>query len=314
MSLDPQIKALLAAMQSQPALDYSTLTAAELRQAFNNLGLPTEGRKSIKAVRDQVIDGPRGPIALRIYQPETLVALPVMVFFHGGGFVVGNLDSHDALCRALSDALPAVLVAVDYRLAPEYKFPAGIDDAFAATQWVAENAKALGSSADRVLVGGDSAGGNLAAVVCQLARDTGGPAIAHQLLIYPVCDNDLQRTSYQEVGKGYFLETELIAWFWQQYLTSPAEGELAKASPLRGNLAGLPSATVITAGFDPLHDEGDAYARLLKRAGVAVQHINAPGAIHGFMSFIGMLDVANQTLAEIAAAMNDALPAHHSAS
>lgn len=304
MSLDPQIADLLASMNERAKPDFSQLTAIQYRQALDSFRLPAELAPSVRSVRDQRITGPAGEIPVRIYQAEASVPLPILVYFHGGGFVVGNLDTHDNLCRALCSTLQAVVVAVDYRLAPEHKFPAAVDDAYSATLWAAQNALMLGGDPACLLVGGDSAGGNLAAVVCQQARDAGMPTIAHQILLYPVCDNDLGRDSYQQVGSGYLLETNMMAWFWRQYLSSPADARQAKACPLKGNTNRLPSATVVTAEYDPLRDEGEAYAQRMAQAGVAVKQFRVPGAIHGYLNFVGMLTLADDTLSKIAGSVN----------
>lgn len=292
MPLDPQMAALLVAMSGQ-VIDVETLTAERFRATIGDQQLATT-IEPVHRVTEQFIVGAGGTLALRIYQPESLSPLPVLVYLHGGGFVLGNLDSHDNLCRAFCNALPAVVISVDYRLAPEHKFPAAIDDAYTATAWAAAHASELGADAARLVIGGDSAGGNLAAMVCQRARDSGGPTIAHQMLLYPVCDNDLQRDSYLRVGTGYFLETAMMRWFWQQYLNSPADAE--QACPLNGRLNNLPSATVVTGEYDPLSDEGAAYADALATAGVDTLHLHIPGAIHGFLSFVGIAELSNQTL------------------
>lgn len=308
MSLDPQMAALVAAMSNQPIPDYENLSAVDFRKGADGKRIPRDHLEAIHSVENLEIPGPGGKLPVRLYRPASDQPLPVLVYFHGGGFVVGDLDTHDNICRALSNRLPALVISVGYRLAPEHKYPAAVDDAYAASLWAASNAQDWGGDPSRLMVGGDSAGGNLAAVVCQQALERGAPAIAHQLLLYPVCDNNLQRDSYLSVGKGYFLETEMMNWFWKQYLNVPEDGEQPYACPLKApNLSGLPPATVVTGGFDPLCDEGIAYARRLTQAGVATQHLHVDGAIHGFLSFIGMIELSNQTLQAAVQAVGVAL-------
>ncbi|WP_313024435.1 alpha/beta hydrolase [Pseudomonas lopnurensis] len=307
MALDAQMTGILAALNARGLPDMSRITATEFRAAANDKRM-ARALEPVHSIEDRQIPGPAAAIALRIYHPEAAEALPLLVYFHGGGFVLGAIDSHDNLCRALANALPAVVISVDYRLAPEHKYPAAADDAYAATLWAAAHASELGADPARLLVGGDSAGGNLAAVVSLRARDQGGPAIAHQLLLYPVCDNDLERASYQRIGKGYFIDAEMMGWFWKQYLNSPADADQAYACPLKAeSLIGLPSATVLTAEYDPLCDEGEAYAARLAEAGVATHYLHVPGAIHGFLSFLGAADLSDRTLLATVEAVNAAM-------
>jgi acetyl esterase len=198
--------------------------------------------------------------------------------------VVGDVSSHDEVCRQLCAGANAIVISVNYRLAPETPFPGGLEDCYAATQWAAEHAADLGGDSARVAVGGDSAGGNLAAAVCLLARERGGPALRHQLLIYPVTDSNFERPSYRDNADGYLLTRGMMQWFWQQYLEDPGQADNPLAAPLHADLAGLPAATVITAGFDPLRDEGQAFAAKLEASGVAVEHLEFKGMIHGFVS------------------------------
>ena len=307
MSLDPQMAAILGSLTSQGSPDWSIMTPDILRAASRMP--PPEFPQPVGSVEDRVIAGAGGELAVRIYHPAAAAGgLPVLVYFHGGGFVIGDLDSHDNLCRAFCEALPAIVVSVDYRLAPESRFPAAVEDAFSAVCWAAEQAVSLGGDPARLIVGGDSAGGNLAAVACQLAQREGGPAIAHQMLLYPVCDADLERESYQRLGRGYFLETEMMRWFWDLYLPDVAQRDDPRACPLRaGSLRGLPAATVVTAGCDPLVEEGNLYAQRLGQDGVPVLHREYTGVIHGFMSFIGMADKADQAFRDVVSAVQKAL-------
>jgi len=307
MALDPQMAGLLAALNARGIPDMSRITATEFRAAADDKRLAKES-EPVKEVRDLEIPSAPGKIPARLYRPEQQAPLPLLVYFHGGGFVLGDIDSHDNLCRALANALPAVVLSVAYRLAPENKYPAAMDDAYTATRWAAEHADELGADPALLLVGGDSAGGNLAAATALRARDQQGPTIAHQLLLYPVCDNDLARNSYQRIGTGYFLDAEMMGWFWKQYLNSPADAQQPFACPLKArNLEQLPPATIVTGEYDPLCDEGEAYAARLAEAGVSTRHLHVPGAIHGFLSFIGMAELSDRTLAATVAAVNQSL-------
>jgi acetyl esterase len=263
----------------------------------------------IGRVENLTMPGPAGDIRLRVYTPSEAKdgVLPGLVFFHGGGFVIGDLDTHDDLCRWLANGSGCRVVAADYRLAPECPFPAAVEDCFAATKWVSEHKADFGIVGD-VAVGGDSAGGNLAAVVCQLAKDE-GPKIAFQLLIYPVTQLGQPDTpSMRENGKGYFLERDSMAWFTRMYCPDAAHYGDPRLSPLLAkDLSGLPPAYVVTAGFDPLRDEGLAYAKKLDAAGVPVTQVNYPGMIHGFFSMRGMIPKAREAVAASAAAVRAAL-------
>jgi acetyl esterase len=246
---------------------------------------PRPEGEPVGSVEDRTIDVGGASIPVRIYKlANASGTLPVLVWYHGGGWVIGNLDGADFACRMLTNASGAAVVSVDYRLAPEHRFPAAADDCFAATKWVVEHASELGVDGSRLAVGGDSAGGNLAAVVCQMAKKAGGPAIRLQVLIYPVTDYSFATTSYTENADGYLLTRESMEWFWGHYLGDD-DGSHPKASPLReADLAGLPPAVVVTAEFDPLRDEGEAYAKRLREAGVKVEAKRYDGQIHGFFA------------------------------
>jgi acetyl esterase len=227
-------------------------------------------------------------------------ALPVVVFFHGGGWVLGSIASHDALCRRLCNSSGCLVMSVDYRLAPEHKFPAAVDDCFAATEWVAAHASELGGDSRRLAVGGDSAGGNLAAVVAILARDRGGPQLAYQMLLYPITDFMPDTESYRRNGSDYFLTTSTVAWFWNHYLNESSEGAHWTASPMRAaSLSGLPPALVLVAEFDPLFDEGLRFAERLELAGVPVERMTCAGQIHGFLRRLDSFDQAVATANEL---------------
>lgn len=247
---------------------------------------PRPQGEPVASVEDRTITANGAQIPVRIYRPESGPAVkPALVWFHGGGWVIGSLDGSDFGCRIMANASGCTVISVDYRLAPEYKFPTAVDDCLAVTKWVAENGPELGVDGARIAVGGDSAGGNLAAVVSQLARDGGGPAIAFQALVYPVTNYDFSTASYRDNAEGYLLERDSMEWFWGHYLRSEADGASTKASPLRHtNLAGLPPAIVLTAEFDPLRDEGEAYAKRMRAAGVPVEARRYDGQIHGFFA------------------------------
>lgn len=289
MALDPEVVPLLEFFETMAFPDPRSVPPQELREI---LQLPRpEQVTPVASVEQLSIDGPAGPVTVRVYQPGASAPAPMLLYFHGGGWVVGDLESHDEVCRQLSVGVGAVVVSVEYRLAPEHPFPAGLEDCFAATRWASDNADALGGDSHRLVVAGDSAGGNLATAVCLLARERGGPEIAHQLLIYPVTDHNLETASYRDNAEGYFLTRDMMEWFWEQYLPDAAQPADPLAAPLQAELAGLPPATVITAGYDPLRDEGIAYAEKLAAQGVPVEQREFEGLIHGF---IGMTDALTQ--------------------
>ncbi|KUH81061.1 MULTISPECIES: alpha/beta hydrolase [unclassified Mycobacterium] len=292
MSLDPQIAPLIEALDSGfPPVH--TMTGVEARAAIRSRFVAPAEPEPVGAVEDLEIPGGDGPIAVRIYRPSSGVPLPVVVYAHGGGFVFCDLDSHDGLCRSLANLVPAVVVSVAYRLAPEHRWPAAADDLYAATQWVADNATEIGADASRIVVGGDSAGGNLAAVTALMARDRGGPALAGQLLLYPVIAADFDTESYRLYGKGFYNPRPALQWYWDQYVPSHSDRTHPYASPLHADLAGLPPAVVVVAGHDPLRDEGVAYADALRAAGVRTVRCDFDGGIHGFMT-MPMLDIAHE--------------------
>ncbi|HZO70904.1 MAG TPA: alpha/beta hydrolase [Ktedonobacteraceae bacterium] len=309
MPLDPQVQDVLDAMIALGAPPLNTLPVADARAAFIALGAARRGEpEPVSKIEDRTIPGPEGAIPIRIYTPEGHGPFPVLVFFHGGGWVIGNIDTHDATCRALTNAAGCITVSVDYRLAPEHKFPAAPEDCYAATTWVAKNAAAINSDAARIAVGGDSAGGNLAAVVALMARDRGGPKLIYQLLIYPVTDYYKPGTpSYQENAEGYFLTREGMVWFWDLYLSNEGEALHPYVSPLQAeSLSGLPPAMVITAEFDPLRDEGEMYANRLKDADVPVTYVPYQGMIHGFVGMAAVIDQGKVAIAKAGAALRSA--------
>jgi acetyl esterase len=312
MALEPQAKAVIeaAARAGRPA--YHQLAPKDARQLFlETRPLSTPLPPEIGSVRTLMADGPQGQIPLRLYRPAGVPAstpLPVYVYFHGGGWVIGDLETHDVICRQLTAESGASVISVDYRRAPEHKFPAAADDAWAATRWIVAHAAELGVDAERLAVGGDSAGGNLAAVVALMARDAGGPRIALQILIYPVTDLGAESKSYEDFAEGYMLTRESMRWFRAHYLNGKEDAADWRASPLRANsLAGLPPALIITAGFDPLRDEGEAYAARLRAAGVTVDYVCFGGMIHGFAAMGRVLDTALRAVALIGGALRQSL-------
>ena len=294
MPIDPSAAALIEVLEEHfPRIERGVTSASEARAVAKQFRRPVE-IEPVARVEDRTVPGPAGDIPVRVYLPvEDGETRPGIVYFHGGGFVICDLDSHDGACRRLANEVNAVVVSVDYRLAPEHRWPAAAEDAFAATQWAAAHAAERGIDADRLAVAGDSAGGNLTAVVAQMARDRGGPALAFQLMVYPVIDLSATRSehaSQTENARGYFLTLDQMEWYRDQYL-GDADGEAPYASPIKaGSLAGLPAACVVTAEMDPLRDEGEAYGRALRAAGVPVELHRAPGMFHGFFNMDAVLD------------------------
>jgi acetyl esterase len=307
VTLDPDAAAVSKAFQEAGRPPYESVSPVEARELYLKGRLVTNPEPpELKSVQPLEIPSPAGIIPARIYTPLRLRQngglAPALVFFHGGGWVIGDLDSHDVVCRKLADDGQLVVIAVDYRLAPEHKFPAAIDDAIAATKWIALNARQLGIDAARLSVGGDSAGGNLATVVAIDARDRDGPAIAGQVLIYPATDFAMTHPSHNEPETSILLTHSVIRWFRDHYLNGAADVHDWRASPARARtLTGLPPAYVLTVGADPLRDEGDEYAQRLKEAGVAVTHRTFPGQFHGFFTMGKLLQQANVAAGEIGA-------------
>lgn len=294
MPLDPQARAML---DEQPAADvpFDAIPVDLLREGLNDLFASTSG-EPVAEIRDLAARGAEAEIPVRLYRSKQEGPLPGLVYFHGGGWVTGSLDSHDPLCRTLANRAGCAVVAVDYRLAPEHPFPAAPEDCFAALCWVAENAGSLGVFASRLAVAGDSAGGNLAAVTALLARERGGPELRHQILFYPAIARDFATGSYRDNAEGYFLTRAGMEFFWKSYLGSDPDDD-PRANPSRAkDLSGLAPASVVTAGFDPLRDEGEAYAAQLIGAGVPTELRRWDGQIHGFVSFPDRLDGGRQAL------------------
>ncbi len=303
MPVHPQAQAVLDVMASTGFVLQGDPQAV---RDFMALAPRPEG-EAVKRVEDRVFPGPNGDVPVRIYWPEAEGPRPLLVWYHGGGWVIGNLDGADYGCRIMTNAASAVVVSVDYRLAPEAKFPSAPEECYAALQWAVANAAELGADASRVAVGGDSAGGNLAAVVSLMARDRGGPKVGLQLLIYPVTDYDFETQSYTDNAEGYLLTKDSMVWFWGHYVDAPEDARHPHASPLQAeDLSGLPPALVLTAEYDPLRDEGEAYAKRLSESGVKVTARRFDGQIHGFFANPA-IDDGREAALMAAAAIKDTL-------
>lgn len=306
MPLDPQ---------AQIAIDGITAIGLDV---FNDDTDPTAIRALMTAViipstvevttvENRKIPGPAGALAVRIYRPAGDAPKPILVFFHGGGWVIGSLDTHDHVARKLANEIDAVVVSVDYRMGPEDRFPAAVEDSFAALQWAHAEAAAIGGDPDRVVVAGDSAGGNLAAIVAQVAR-TSGPDVRFQLLVYPVTDYEFTSASMEDNAEGYYLTRNMMRWFFDRYLNGPDEGDDPRVSPLRNpDLSGLPPAFVITMEYDPLRDQGVAYGDAMRAAGNTVASTTYPGLFHGCFGMDEMIDAAKVPFADAVAAVRSAV-------
>ena len=305
-SLDDEAQAVIDLIEQADAPPIHTLSVSGARERMRRMFVPPDEPEPVGDVADYHIQGPAGDLPVRIYTPEGEGPHPVLVWYHGGGFVLGDLDTTDPACRALTNACEAIVISVDYRLAPEHPWPAGVRDCYAAVEWACEYAGTVGGDKDRVAVGGSSAGGNLAAVVSLMARDRGWPNLAHQLLVYPATHNDLRghMPSYEENGEGYLLERADSAWFHEQYLARELDAYHSYAFPMQARtLTDLPPATIVTAGYDPLRDEGFAYAKRLEADGVEVSHRHYDDTIHGFFGMVGAneLQHARRAIADVAA-------------
>ena len=307
VALHPSIRALLDAM---PPSKPSDIPLSELRELVNTrIRLAPKLNAPVASVENRRIPGPSGEIGVRIYTPRGSGPFRVTVFFHGGGWVAGNLDTHDDLCRSLSHLASSVVVSVDYALAPEHRFPAPLEDCYAAVEWVAAHAasiagKAADGEAARISVAGDSAGGNLAAAVALLTRDRGGPRLARQVLLYPITNCNFETVSYHQNAAGFGLTRATMQFYWDRYISSPHDAGNPYASPLLAcTLEGLAPALIITAEYDPLRDDGLAYAARLAASGVPVECTNYLDMNHGFFAFSAGLDSAQKALEEVAAAL-----------
>ncbi|MFI8974029.1 alpha/beta hydrolase [Nocardia asteroides] len=302
---DPEVAAMLATLDAGFP-DVATMTAAEARAAIRARRAPLRHLPEMRETHDLTVDGPGGPLPLRVFRPHhDGAALPVIVFAHGGGFVFCDLDSHDEFCRSMAAGVGAVVISVEYRLAPEHPAPAAHDDMLAALRWAAANAGTYGGDPARIALAGDSAGGNLAATAAIAVRDGGGPALAAQILLYPVIDDDFDTESYRRFGTGHYNTTSAMRWYWHNY--APHGTDDVRLVPTRAaSLAGLPPAVVVTAELDPPCSAGDAYARRLAKDGVAVRHRRYNGLFHGFLT-IPSLAATRTARAEVWAMVRDVL-------
>jgi acetyl esterase len=308
MPLDPQAQKVVDALAALNLKPFKDSTPAEARESMRSRTAALGPFEEVAAVTDHRVPVAGGEITVRVYKPAGMGPHPVLVFYHGGGWVIGDLYTHDGICRAMVNAAGCAVASVDYRLAPEFKYPVPVEDSYAGLLWVVANATRLGLDPARIAVGGDSAGGNLAAVMSLLARDRRGPRLLLQILVYPVTNYDFGTASYRENATGFVLTTEDMRWFWRHYLSREEQGREMMASPIQAkSLADLPPALVITAGCDPLRDEGEAYAARLRDAGVAVTLTRYPGMFHGFLRMTRILDQSRVLLDEIAGALKKAL-------
>lgn len=308
MPLDPQAQVIIDLVNSSDFGEVSDITPEEMREQMRAM-TAAETSAPVHRVENMTIPGPVGDIPARLYAPRADGPLPVLVWYHGGGWVIGDLETHDGICRDLANAIGCVVVSVDYRLAPEHPFPAAVDDAFAALEWVSARADELGGDPARLAVGGDSAGGQLAAVTAIAARDA-DISLVFQLLVYPAVEHEFERPSMIENAEGYLLTREAMQWFYGHYLTNPADADDWRVTPARAkNLAGLPPALVITAEFDPLRDQGIAYADALAAAGNTVTATTYEGVFHGFFSMGAMLDRAKVAVDDATELVRDAFAA-----
>jgi acetyl esterase len=302
MPVAPELEPYLASLASADLPPVETLGVDVIRETA--LDFATVGAREpepIDVVEDRHLPGPAGDIPVRVYDPDPEETSPVVAYFHGGGFVFMNLETHDRVCRRLANATNAVVVSVDYRLAPEHRFPAALDDCMAVTHWLTHHAAELAGDPARIAVAGDSAGGNLAAATALAARN-GGPGLAGQVLIYPVIDAACRTKSFEENAEGYLLTASTMRWFWDEYLGPDGDPSDPYASVLHtAELGNAPPALVITAEYDVLRDEGEAYGHRLRDAGVEVSSIRYPGMIHGFLTMDALTPASGQAMAEIAA-------------
>lgn len=313
MALDPIMKAFIDQMAAQPAPKMYELPAPAARMMFAAI-MEMTGPKDVPIGKVQNLScpGPGGDIPLRIYTPvaPAAEALPALLFFHGGGFVIGNIDTHDGLCRMIANEAGVRVIAVDYRLAPEHKYPAAIEDGYAALTFVEANASNLGVDANRLAVGGDSAGGAITAILTQMAKEKGGPSIALQLLFFPVTQIGEETASLKNYAEGFVLERAGLEWFYKNYVPAGADRNDPRISPLRAtSLEGLPPAYLTVAEYDPLHDEGLEYGGKLKAAGVACEIVDYPGLVHDFIYFQSVLPQAAVALKAAAQALKKGLKA-----
>jgi acetyl esterase/lipase len=306
--LQPDVAMVLQVMESMELPPVESMAVEDGRLFMKATAAMRPPGPAVGEITDGVLPGAAGLLEYRLYRPALPGPHPIVVYFHGGGWVLGDLDSDDPLCRDLCVRSETVIVSVNYRHAPEDRFPAAVEDGFAAVRWIAANATELGGMPGQLAVAGWSAGGNVAAVACQLARDAGGPTILGQVLLNPVTDADMGRCSYEENAEGYVLTGSLMKWFWDHYADPPDRND-PKASPLRGDLSNLPPGLIVTAEFDPLRDEGLAYAEALTAAGVPVRHLSARGHVHTSASMVDVVLSGADVRAQMAQTLRSFFPA-----
>jgi acetyl esterase len=313
MPLDPQADLVLGLVKKAGLPELWQLTPDQAREQYQLRVAKLAPRVEVYRSADRRIPGPGSELPVRIYQPREAKPgelFPVLLWYHGGGFVIGNLDTHDCACRMLCTRADCVVVAVDYRLAPEHKFPAAVEDCMAALRWVALHAREIGADASRIAVGGDSAGGNLATVCAILARNEGFPKLAFQLLVYPCTAPEPETPSHRKFAEGYLLTRNTITWFYKQYLRSRSDVNDFRFGPLiADDLSNLPPALVLVAGYDPLRDEGIDYAKRLIEGGNRVTLVNYEGMIHGFYLMGAAVDAASRATEQSAQALREAFSA-----
>jgi acetyl esterase len=293
--LDPQAEAFLSERDKRTIVPSHALSPTGAREAMEEALASGEPVEAVAEVTDWAIRGPAGQIPIRVYRPDGEGPFPILVYFHAGGWVKGSLETHDDVCRQLTNETGMVVVAVEYRLSPEHPFPTPLEDCYAATEWAAEHGESIHWDPDRLAIIGESAGGNLAAATALLARDRDGPSIEYQVLLYPVLDNDFTRNSYREVGDVPLLTEESLRWYWDQYIAREVDRANPYAAPLRTrDLSGLPPATVVVVGWDPLHDEGVNYAERLSADGVPTDLVDVDDQIHAFLSVPYHMDRADE--------------------
>jgi len=310
MALDPEAEFVIGLVKKAGGPEFWQMTPDQAREQY----LFRVGKLALKPqiyrTSDRLIPGPGSELPIRIYQPREAKPderFPVLIWYHGGGFVIGDLDTHDSACRLLANQADCMVVAVDYRLAPEFKFPAGVDDCMATLRWVAQHAREIGADAERIAVGGDSAGANLATVAAILARDEGYPKVVFQLLVYPCVAPEPETASHHKFADGYLLTRNTITWFYKLYLRGQKDVNDFRFAPLlRDDLANLPPALILVAGYDPLRDEGVEYSKRLIEAGNRVALTNYEGMVHGFYLMGGAVDAARRAVAQSAAALREA--------
>ena len=299
MPLHPQAARIVKAFEERMGTARGVPTIEERRAAV--VEASSESWPRMARVKNAIVPGPvAGGIPVRIFTPSSLNGLPILMYFHGGGWVIGSIDSTEGLARYMAAATGCIVISVGYRLAPEHKFPKGLEDCYAATKWAAAQAESFGGDGSRIAVCGDSSGGNLAAAVCLVARDRGGPKIVYQALIYPVLDRNFSTSSYEDNSKGYLLTRRMMVGNWRDYLADEESAINPYAAPLQSrDLSGLPAAYVITVEYDPLRDEGASYANMLRAAGVPVTYVCYAGMVHGFFGYIAQVDLANEAMASL---------------